>query len=132
MTKQEIECHFLQQVLCLNIIGFSFFDVYHPTHIYAYQQISFELHLKGSCISIQKYTEPILDLTAKEGSKIKGINFFEAASVTHLNLSNSANQKRQWAANQKALLPEDTSYLRWVIPWSLEVYFLIGIFEDQS
>lgn len=34
---------------------------------------------------MQKYTEVILELTAKEGLKIKGIKFFEAAITTHLN-----------------------------------------------
>lgn len=78
MTTQETECHFVQRVLCLNILGFSFFDVYHTSHIYAYQQISFWLHLKGSCISsCKKYTELILELTVKEGLKLRVSNFLK-------------------------------------------------------
>lgn len=121
MTKQEIECHFLQWALSVNILGFSCLS----SQPYLCISANFLLATSERQLQIlmQIYTELILDLSVKEWSTIK---VFEAASAAHLNWSNWANQRRLTVARQKGFLAKVTCYLIWVILLSLEMNFLIG------
>lgn len=132
MTKQEIECHFLQQALSLNILGFSFFDVYHPNHTYAYQKISFWLHLKGSCRSWCKYTQNwSWTCQLRNGQRLRVSRFLKQL-VQLIWIEVTGQTKGGQQLQDKGFPAKVTFYLRWVILPSLEVHFLIVLFEDQN
>lgn len=122
MTKQEIECHFLQWALSVNILGFSCLSCQPYLCISAnFLLATSERQLQ---ILMQIYTELILDLSVKEWSTIK---VFEAASAAHLNWSNGkpkeANScKTERFSSQGHLLPDMSNspkprseFLNWAV-----------------